>query len=160
MEFTADHGFFLNGRHVKLHGSCEHHDNGCLGAVFNIEALRRRFVKLREMGVNAIRTSHNMPAEGFMQLADETGMLVLSEGFDMWERCKTEYDYARFFDEWVERDVASWVRRDRNCPSIIGWSVGNEIFDTHADERGQEVTSMLRRTRGRLRQALEKEELL
>lgn len=145
VEFTADHGFFLNGRHVKLHGSCEHHDNGCLGAVFNIEALRRRFVKLREMGVNAIRTSHNMPAEGFMQLADETGMLVLSEGFDMWERCKTDYDYARFFDEWVERDVASWVRRDRNCPSIIGWSVGNEIFDTHADERGQEVTSMLRR---------------
>lgn len=145
IEFTADHGFFLNGRHVKLHGSCEHHDNGCLGAVFNKTALRRRFTKLREMGVNAIRTSHNMPAEEFMDLADETGMLVLSEGFDMWERSKTEYDYARFFDEWVERDVASWVRRDRNRPSIIGWSVGNEIFDTHADERGQEVTSMLRR---------------
>lgn len=144
-EFTADHGFFLNGRHVKLHGSCEHHDNGCLGAAMNVAALRRRFRKLREMGVNAIRTSHNMPAEEFMQLADESGMLVLSEGFDMWERCKTDYDYARFFDEWVERDVASWVRRDRNHPSIIGWSVGNEIFDTHADERGQEVTSLLRR---------------
>lgn len=145
IEFTADRGFFLNGRHVKLHGSCEHHDNGCLGAVSNKTALRRRFRKLREMGVNAIRTSHNMPAEELMDLADETGMLILSEGFDMWERSKTDYDYARFFDEWVERDVASWIRRDRNRPSIIGWSVGNEIFDTHADERGQEVTSLLKR---------------
>ena len=144
IEFTTDRGFFLNGRHVKLHGSCEHHDNGCLGAVSNMAALRRRFAKLREMGVNAIRTSHNMPSEEFMQLADETGMLVLSEGFDMWERCKTDYDYARFFDGWVGKDVASWVRRDRNHPSIIGWSVGNEIFDTHADDRGQEITSMLK----------------
>lgn len=145
IEFTADRGFFLNGRHVKIHGSCEHHDNGCLGAVSNKAALRRRFSKLREMGVNAIRTSHNMPSEEFMELADETGMLVLSEGFDMWERSKTEYDYARFFDEWVERDVASWIRRDRSSPSIIGWSIGNEIFDTHADERGQEVTALLKR---------------
>ena len=80
-----------------------------------------------------------------MDIADETGMLILSEGFDMWERSKTDYDYARFFDEWVEKDVASWVRRDRNRPSIIGWSVGNEIFDTHADERGQEVTAWLKR---------------
>lgn len=143
-EFTADRGFFLNGRHVKLHGSCEHHDNGCLGAVSNTAALRRRFTKLRRMGVNAIRTSHNMPSEEFMQLADEMGMLVLSEGFDMWKRCKTEYDYARFFDEWVGKDVSSWIRRDRNHPSVIGWSVGNEIFDTHADDRGQEVTSMLK----------------
>lgn len=145
VEFTADRGFFLNGRHVKLHGSCEHHDNGCLGAVSNRAAILRRFRKLREMGVNAIRTSHNMSAEEFMELADEFGMLILSEGFDMWERSKTDYDYARFFDNWVEKDVASWVRRDRNHPSIIGWSVGNEIFDTHADERGQEVTSLLKR---------------
>lgn len=111
-EFTTDRGFFLNGRHVKLHGSCEHHDNGCLGAVSNRAAILRRFRKLREMGVNAIRTSHNMPAQEFMELADEFGMLILSEGFDMWERSKTDYDYARFFDEWVEKDVASWVRRD------------------------------------------------
>ena len=123
IEFTTDKGFFLNGRHVKLHGSCEHHDNGCLGAVSNPAAIRRRFKKLREMGVNAIRTSHNMPAEEFMDIADETGMLILSEGFDMWERSKTDYDYARFFDEWVDKDVASWVRRDRNRPSLIGWSI-------------------------------------
>lgn len=145
IEFTTDKGFFLNGRHVKLHGSCEHHDNGCLGAVSNPAAIRRRFKKLREMGVNAIRTSHNMPAEEFMDIADETGMLILSEGFDMWERSKTDYDYARFFDEWVDKDVASWVRRDRNRPSVIGWSIGNEIFDTHADDRGQEVTALLKR---------------
>lgn len=145
IKFTCDSGFYLNGRHVKLHGSCEHHDNGCLGSISNPAAIRRRFKKLRKMGINAIRTSHNMPAEEFMDIADETGMLILSEGFDMWERSKTDYDYARFFDEWVEKDVASWVRRDRNRPSIIGWSVGNEIFDTHADERGQEVTAWLKR---------------
>ncbi len=145
VEYTTNRGFFLNGRHVKLHGSCEHHDNGCLGAVFNIVALRRRFKKLREMGINAIRTSHNMPPQEMMELADETGMLILSEGFDMWERSKTDYDYARFFDAWVEKDVASWIRRDRNHPSIIGWSIGNEIYDTHADARGQEVTAWLKR---------------
>lgn len=95
------------------------------------------------MGVNAIRTSHNMPAVELMELADEMGFLILSEGFDMWELPKTTYDYARFFKDWVKRDVASWVRRDRNHPSLIGWSIGNEIYDTHAGERGQEITSML-----------------
>ena len=145
IEFTTNKGFFLNGRHLKLHGSCEHHDNGCLGAVSNKAAIRRRFGKLRKMGVNAIRTSHNMPSEELMECADEMGMLILSEGFDMWERPKTDYDYGRFFNEWIERDVASWVRRDRNHPSIIGWSIGNEIYDVNADERGQEETSMLKR---------------
>ncbi|MGN0666112.1 MAG: glycoside hydrolase family 2 TIM barrel-domain containing protein [Huintestinicola sp.] len=143
IEFTTEHGFFLNGRHVKLHGCCEHHDLGALGAAVNKAAIRRKFETLRKMGVNAIRTSHNMPAVEFMELADEMGFLILSEGFDMWERSKTEFDYARFFPEWISRDVASWVRRDRNHPSVIGWSIGNEIYDTHASERGQEVTSML-----------------
>lgn len=143
IEFTTDKGFFLNNRHVKLHGCCEHHDLGALGAAFNRSAMERKLDKLRIMGVNAIRTSHNMPAEELMELADEKGFLILSEGFDMWERSKTDYDYARFFPEWVARDVASWVRRDRNHPCLIGWSIGNEIYDTHADERGQEVTSML-----------------
>lgn len=142
-EFTADRGFFLNGRHVKLHGCCEHHDLGCLGAAVNPAAIRRKLEKLRVMGVNAIRTSHNMPAVELMELADEMGFLILSEGFDMWEMPKTTYDYARFFKEWAKRDVASWVRRDRNHPSLTGWSIGNEIYDTHAGERGQEITSML-----------------
>ncbi len=142
-EFTTDKGFFLNGRHVKLHGCCEHHDLGSLGAAVNRAALVRKLEKLRIMGVNAIRTSHNMPAVELMELADEMGFLILSEGFDMWELPKTTYDYARFFREWVDKDVASWVRRDRNHPSLIGWSIGNEIYDTHASERGQEVTSLL-----------------
>lgn len=143
VEFTPDNGFFLNGRHLKLNGCCEHHDLGALGAAINRIALKRKLTTLREMGVNAIRTSHNMPAVELMELADEMGFLVLSEGFDMWERHKTDYDYAGFFDEWVSKDVASWVRRDRNHPCVIGWSIGNEIYDTHADDRGQEVTSLL-----------------
>ena len=142
-EFTTDRGFFLNGRHVKLHGCCEHHDLGSLGAAVNRTAIVRKLKMLKVMGVNAIRTSHNMPAVELMELADEMGFLILSEGFDMWEMPKTTYDYARFFPAWVDKDVASWVRRDRNHPSLIGWSIGNEIYDTHVSERGQEVTSLL-----------------
>ncbi len=142
-EFTPDEGFFLNNRHVKLYGCCEHHDLGALGAAVNKAAVKRKLATLRTMGVNAIRTSHNMPAVELMELADEMGFLILSEGFDMWEMRKTEYDYARFFREWVSRDVASWVRRDRNHPSVIGWSIGNEIYDTAAGERGQEIASLL-----------------
>ncbi len=145
VEFTAGKGFFLNGRNVKLHGACMHHDLGALGSAVNKTALRRQFIKLREMGVNAVRTSHNPPSVEFMELADEMGFLILSEAFDMWELKKTDYDYARFFPEWHERDVAAWVRRDRSHPSIFAWSIGNEIYDTHASDRGQEVTSMLMR---------------
>ncbi|GJM69647.1 hypothetical protein HMSSN036_18630 [Paenibacillus macerans] len=105
--------------------------------------MRRRLRILREMGVNAIRTAHNMPAPELMDLADEMGLLVVSEAFDMWERPKTAYDYARFFKDWAAVDVKSWVRRDRNHPSLLLWSIGNEIYDTHADERGQEITRLL-----------------
>ncbi len=143
IEFTTNHGFFLNDRHVKLHGCCEHHDLGALGAAVNPVAIRRKLLVLRQMGVNAIRTSHNPPAVEFMEAADEMGFLILSESFDMWELAKTTYDYHRFFKDWAERDVASWVRRDRNHPSIIGWSIGNEIYDTHATEHGMEIASML-----------------
>lgn len=144
MEFSPDQGFLLNGRNVKIQGVCEHHDLGCLGAAFYKAALKRKLRILRSMGVNAIRTSHNMPAPELMDLADEMGFLVDSEAFDMWERPKTAYDYARFFPEWMEKDVRSWVRRDRNHASLMMWSIGNEIYDTHADERGQEVTRMLK----------------
>lgn len=136
-------GFFLNGKHMKLNGVCQHHDLGSLGAAVNKEAIRRQICKLQEMGANAIRTTHNMPSVELMELADEMGMLVVSESFDMWERSKTKYDYARFFKDWAKRDVKSWIRRDCNHPSIILWSIGNEIYDTHADERGLEVTKML-----------------
>ncbi len=138
-----DMGFFINGKSVKLNGVCEHHDLGCLGAAWNKEIMINRLKKLKKMGVNALRTSHNMPAPELMDLLDEMGFLVISEAFDMWERPKTPYDYSRFFDEWVERDVASWIRRDRNHVSLLMWSIGNEIYDTHADERGQEITKKL-----------------
>ena len=133
----------LNGKKIKLNGVCEHHDLGALGAAFNKAALKRRFVILKEMGVNAVRTAHNMPAVELMELADEMGILIVSEAFDMWEKSKTPYDYARFFKEWAHIDVKSWVMRDRNHPSLLMWSIGNEIYDTHAGERGQEVTKML-----------------
>jgi beta-galactosidase len=139
----AEFGLQVNGKKLKLNGVCEHHDLGALGAAFNVQALRRRFVILKEMGVNAIRTAHNMPAPELMDLADEMGLFVVSEAFDMWERSKTAYDYARFFKDWAYRDVQSWVLRDRNHPSLLMWSIGNEIYDTHVDERGQEVTRML-----------------
>lgn len=143
-EFCPEEGFFLNGRHLRLNGVCEHHDLGALGAAFNRAAMKRKFSMLKEMGVNAVRGTHNMMAPGFVELADEMGILMISEAFDMWERPKTDYDYARFFKEWHERDVKSWVCRDRNHPSVIMWSIGNEIYDTHADEHGQEITGQLK----------------
>lgn len=143
MVFTPEDGLILNGEKVKIHGVCEHHDFGCLGSVFHKEAMRRKFTILRQMGVNGLRTSHNMPAREVMELADEMGFLVLSEAFDMWERSKTDYDYARFFKDWAKEDVRSWVRRDRNHPSLLMWSIGNEIYDTHADAHGEEITRRL-----------------
>lgn len=142
--WDCNEGFFLNGRNLKINGVCMHHDLGALGAAVNKTALRRQFESLKAMGVNSIRTSHNPPSVELMELADEMGIMIDSEAFDMWELKKTDYDYARFFPEWHERDVASWVRRDRNHPSMIMWSIGNEIYDTHAGPRGVEVTKMLR----------------
>ena len=133
ISYSATDGFYLNGRRVSIKGVCQHHDLGALGAAVHKDALRRQLEILRGMGVNAIRTAHNPPAAVLMQLADEMGFLVMSEFADVWRRSKTKYDYARFFDDWAARDIASWIRRDRNCPSIIMWSIGNEIYDTHAD---------------------------
>lgn len=143
VSYDCEKGFFLNGRHIRLNGACQHHDLGCLGAAVNRAALERQFALLREMGVNAVRTSHNMPSVELMDIADETGMLIVSEAFDMWENPKTPYDYARFFKEWMPKDVASWIRRDRNRPSVIMWSIGNEIYDTHASAHGQDITRAL-----------------
>ena len=143
VQFEPDRGFLLNGRKVRLNGACDHHDLGALGVAFHKEAMRRKFELMRSMGVNAVRTSHNMPAVELMELADEMGFLILSEAFDMWEMAKNPYDYARFFKDWMEKDVRSWIRRDRNHPSVIMWSIGNEIPDTHADTHGQEITRNL-----------------
>ena len=141
-EFTSDKGFFLNGRHQKLYGVCQHHDLGVLGAAFNVTALRRQFTKLKDMGVNAIRCSHNPPPSAWMNLCDEMGLLVDDEIFDMWEKTKTTFDYGNYFNDWCERDVTSWVRRDRNHPCLIMWSIGNEIYDTHKGN-GFEITKRL-----------------
>lgn len=143
IEFKPDSGFWLNGKNIKIKGVCLHHDLGALGAAVNKAATRRQLSAMKEMGANAVRTSHNMPSTELMDLCDEMGMLVDSEAFDMWELKKTDYDYARFFDDWYKKDVASWVRRDMNRPSVIMWSVGNEIYDTHASARGAEVTRLL-----------------
>jgi len=134
--FDSDKGFFLNGRNMKINGVCMHHDLGSLGAAFHKDAARRQLSIMREMGVNAIRTAHNPPATGLMDLCDEMGFLVMSELTDIWMHPKTPGDYARFFDDWVDKDAASWIRRDRNRPSVILWSVGNEIHDTHVDSEG------------------------
>ena len=143
-EFSCDKGFFLNGRPLKIHGACMHHDMGALGAAVNKNAIRRQLKKAQAMGVNSIRTSHNPPAPELMDLADEMGILIDSEAFDMWELKKTEYDYARFFPEWHQKDVKSWIRRDRNHVSVIMWSIGNEIYDTHASRRGEETACRLK----------------
>lgn len=132
VEFDKDKGMFLNGIHTKLYGVCQHHDLGGLGSAFDVNALRRQFIQLKDMGVNAIRTSHNPITSAFMDLADEMGILIDNDGFDMWESPKTTFDYGNYFNEWAERDTASWVRKDRNHPSLIMWSFGNEIYDTHA----------------------------
>lgn len=144
ISFDPDKGFILNGKVTKLNGVCIHHDLGALGAAYNNSAMKRRLIQLKGMGVNAIRLTHNMFDPQTIGLLDRMGFMAISEGFDMWERSKTEFDYARFFPEWHERDVESWVKRDRNHPSVIMWSIGNEIYDTHADERGAQITRMLK----------------
>ena len=136
-------GLLLNGKQTKLKGVCLHHDLGALGSAFHPKAARRQLNLMKKMGANAVRTSHNPPASSFLDLCDEMGIMVVDEAFDMWERPKTEYDYARFFNEWYSNDIASWIRRDRRHPSVIMWSIGNEIYDIHADQKGQEITKKL-----------------
>lgn len=142
-EFLPEKGLVLNGRQIKLHGVCMHHDLGALGAAFNFTALLRQLRMMKEMGVNAVRTSHNMPVRQLMDICDHLGLLVDSESFDMWENAKTEFDNHRFFKETAERDVKSWVERDRNHPSLLMWSIGNEISDTNS-EHGIEITKRLK----------------
>ena len=127
--FDPDKGFSLNGEPMKLNGVCNHHDLGCLGTAVNRRAIQRQLEIMRGMGVNAIRCSHNPPSVELLDLCDEMGFLVMDEAFDMWRRRKTERDYARFFDEWHERDLTDLITRDRNHPSIIMWSIGNEILE-------------------------------
>jgi beta-galactosidase len=127
IEFTATAGFLLNGKRVPINGVCNHHDLGALGAAINVRALERQIEILKAMGCNAIRTSHNPPAPELLDLCDRLGMLVMDESFDCWESQKTRNDYHLIFDAWHERDWRAELRRDRNHPSIILWSIGNEV---------------------------------
>ena len=128
-KFDAKTGFWLNGKNFKINGVCEHHDFGCLGAALSEDALHRKLAKLKAMGVNSIRSSHNPPAPELLNMCDTMGLIVMDESFDMWRRRKTQNDYARFFDEWHERDLSDLVIRDRNHPSILMWSIGNEVLE-------------------------------
>ncbi|MFI5162988.1 MAG: beta-galactosidase GalB [Sphingobacteriales bacterium] len=125
--FDADKGFSLNGKHLKILGVCDHHDLGSLGAAVNYRALERQLQMLKEMGCNGIRTSHNPPTPELLDLADKMGFIVMDEAFDCWERGKVKYDYHLYFKEWHKRDLQDQILRDRNHPSVIIWSIGNEI---------------------------------
>jgi len=143
--FDADKGCLLNGRHVKLNGVCLHHDGGCVGSAVPERVWERRLELLKEMGCNAIRTSHNPPAPEFLNLCDKMGFMVMAEAFDEWKVPKFQigpYGYAQYFDEWSERDVTSFVRRDRNHPSIVLWSAGNEVGD-QTDPNGEQTLKRL-----------------
>lgn len=142
IRFDAETGFTLNGEKVLLKGGCMHHDNGFLGAAAIDRAEERRVELMKAYGFNAIRTSHNPPSRQFLDACDRIGVLVIDEAFDMWERPKNPQDYHRFFKEWWQKDIRSMVMRDRNHPSIILWSIGNEINE-RADTSGLIITKQL-----------------
>jgi len=134
IKFDADKGFLLNGKHVNINGVCNHHDLGSLGSAFNTRAAQRQLEILKEMGCNALRTSHNMPAPELLDLCDQMGILVMDESFDCWRKGKTKNDYGLLFDDWHARDLRAEVHRDRNHPSIIEWSIGNEVRELNMSE--------------------------
>jgi beta-galactosidase len=143
IEFNPDKGLFVNGEHVAIHGVDLHHDLGALGAAFNTRALQRQLDELREMGANAIRTSHNPPAPELLELADAMGFLVLDEAFDCWQRQKTPNDYHLLFNDWHEPDLRAQIRRDRNHPSVFLWSIGNEVGEQYTGTNGAAVAKEL-----------------
>lgn len=126
-EFKADTGFWLNGENIKLKGACLHHDLGALGSAVHRRALERQLDIIQSAGVNAILTAHNPPSPQLLELCDERGIVVVVEAFDTWQHAKTHFDYSRYFAKWWERDITDMVKRDRNHPSIIVWSIGNEV---------------------------------
>jgi beta-galactosidase len=143
--FDPDAGFFLNGEHIKLNGVCDHHDLGALGAAVNHRALQRQLEMLADMGANAIRTSHNPPAPELLELADKMGFLIMDEAFDVWAQRKTALDYHLLFPDWHEQDLRALLRRDRNHPSVIMWSIGNEVGEQGTGENGAAIAGELTR---------------
>lgn len=148
VRFTADHGLLLNGGPIRLNGVCNHHDLGALGSAFNVRAAERQLQILKEMGVNALRTSHNPPAPELLDLCDRLGVLVMDESFDCWRTAKKPNDYSRLWEDWHERDLRAEVRRDRNHPSVVLWSIGNEVSDTGDAAVGPALAAELSRVVG------------
>ncbi|WP_300631993.1 glycoside hydrolase family 2 TIM barrel-domain containing protein [uncultured Duncaniella sp.] len=138
--FDPKTGFSLNGKQMKINGVCMHHDLGALGAAVNTRGIERQLEILKEMGANAYRASHNPPAPEVLELCDRMGILVMDETFDMWRKKKTSHDYARYFPEWHERDLSDLVRRDRNHPSVIMWSIGNEVLEQWSDAKADTLS--------------------
>lgn len=143
IEFNPVKGILVNGEKIQVQGVNQHHDLGALGAAFNTRAAERQLEILREMGCNAIRMAHNPPAPELLELTDRMGFLVIDEIFDSWERKKTPHDFHLIFPDWYEADTRAFIRRDRNCPSVIIWSFGNEVGEQFTGEDGAKVAKML-----------------
>lgn len=143
VEVIAGKGFYLNGERVLFKGVCNHHDLGPLGAVSNEAAIRRQIRMLKDMGCNAIRTSHNMPSTELITICDEMGMMVMAESFDEWKASKVQNGYHKYFDEWAEKDLVNLVRHFRNSPSVVMWCIGNEVPDQWNGDRGPKLTRWL-----------------
>jgi beta-galactosidase len=143
LEYSAVNGFLLNGKHVKMNGVCLHHDGGCVGAAVPIKIWEERLKLLKKMGCNAMRTSHNPVAPEFLDLCDKMGFLVMDEAFDAWESGKVKNDYHLYFDEWSQIDVTDQIHRDRNHPSVVLWSAGNEVPDQTKDRGIKLIKSLV-----------------
>ncbi len=143
VEFNPEKGILINGEHIPIKGVNQHHDLGALGAAFNVRAAERQLQMLREMGCNAIRMAHNPPAPELLELTDRMGFLVIDEIFDVWERKKTPHDFHLIFNDWYEQDLRAFIRRDRNHPSVIIWSIGNEVGEQYAGEEGAALAKKL-----------------
>ncbi len=143
LEFHPEKGLLVNGEKIRIRGVNQHHDLGALGAAFNTRAAERQLEILREMGCNAIRMSHNPPAPELLELTDRMGFLVVNEIFDVWERKKTPLDFHLIFPDWYEADTRAFIRRDRNCPSVIMWSFGNEVGEQYTSQDGATVGKKL-----------------
>lgn len=142
IEYVPDKGFYLNGKRRKFQGVCNHHDLGPLGAAVNVAALRHQLTLLKEMGCDAIRTSHNMPAPELVELCDEMGFMMMLEPFDEWDIAKCDNGYHRFFNEWAEKDMVNMLRQYRNNPCVVMWSIGNEV-PTQWSPEGYKVAKFL-----------------
>ena len=143
IELIPDKGFFLNGKVTKFKGVCNHHDLGPLGGIANEAGIRRQIRILKDMGCNAIRTSHNMPAPELIRACDEMGMMVMAESFDEWKGAKLQNGYHKVFDEWVEKDLVNLLHQFRNNPSVVMWCIGNEVPDQWNGDRGPKLSRFL-----------------